>query len=197
MLGRSYPIALINLEKGAEASVASLRSQWLEFYESNGLFDLESKKVMIPITSAVYELMLERTECFQRNLNPDSSGASSASTCRSTDGNDVYFRFGGAALCDMLHQHYKVIKSCQDSQRDLLSQEITILHAINTKDKTMIIIPQYLRYRDRGFMYFPDVSFIPFLRSIDEVVKKVVNTDTLQDKGIIQVFNLYIYHYTH
>ena len=195
LLGRSYLIALIHLDKGVEASVASLRSQWLEFYESNGLSDLESKKVMIPITSAVYELMLERTERFQRNLNPDSSGASSASTCRSTDGDDVYFRFGVAALCDMLHQHYKVIKSCQDSQRDLLSQEITILHAINTKVKTMI--PQYLRYRDRGFMYFPDVSFIPFLRSIDEVVRKVVNTDTLQDEGIIQVFYLYIYHYTH
>ena len=36
-------------------------------------------------------------------------------------------------------------------------------------------------------MYFPEVSFIPFLRSIDEVVKKVVNTDTLQDERIIQV----------
>ena len=103
---------------------------------------------MIPISSAVYELLLERTEDFQRNLNPDSSATSCASTCRSTDGDDVYFHFGGAGLCDMLHQHYKVIKSCKDSQRDLLSQEITILHAINTKDKTMI--PQYLDTATEG-----------------------------------------------
>ena len=65
----------------------------------------------------------------------------------------------------------------QDSQRDNLSQEITVLQAINTKDKTKI--PQYLRYRDREFMYFPDISFILFLRSLDEIVKEVINTDTV------------------
>ena len=190
LLSRSYPLSSIQLEKNAEASVAGLRNQWLGFYESNGISDLDSKKVMILISSAVYELLLERAEEFQKNLNhPQGSGASSASSSSLTDGDDVYIRFGGAALCDMLHQRYKSIKSCQNSQRDILSQEITVLQAINTKDKTKI--PQYLRYRDRGFMYFPDISFIPFLRSLDEIVKEVINTDTVQeDDGIIQVCHL-------
>jgi len=58
LLSRSFPFALIYLDKGVEASVASLRSQWLEFCESNGLSGLESMKVMIPISSVVYELLL-------------------------------------------------------------------------------------------------------------------------------------------
>ena len=43
---------------------------------------------MIPILSAVYELLLEITEEFQRNLNPEIRGSSSSSC---VGGNDVYF----------------------------------------------------------------------------------------------------------
>ena len=86
----------------------------------------------------------------------------------------------------MLHQHYEQTKHCQDAQRDIVSQEITILQAINMKDKTKL--PQYLSYRDRGFMYFLDVAFFPFLRSVDETVKEVIDVNTLlNDDGIIKV----------
>ena len=114
---------------------------------------------MIPISPAVYELLLETAEDFQKSQKPP--GSASGKPADSIDGDDVYFRFCGAALCDMLHQRYEHIKHCQDAQRDIVSQEITILQAINMKDKTKL--PQYLHYRDRGFMYFPDVAFIPFL----------------------------------
>ena len=136
------------------------------------------------MSSAVYELLLERAEDFQKSLKP--TGSASGRPADSVDGDDVYFRFCGAALCDMLHQRYKQIKCCQDAQRDIVSQEITILQAINMKDKTKL--PQYLRYRDRGFMYFPDVAFIPFLRSVDETVKEMIDVNTLlNDDGIIKV----------
>jgi len=69
---------------------------------------------------------------------------------QSFGGDDDYFRFGDAALSDMLHLHYKQIKNCSGTQRDQLSQEITILQAINTKDKSKI--PKYLKYSDRGYM---------------------------------------------
>ena len=37
-------------------------------------------------------------------------------------------------------------------------------------------------------MYFPDVAFIPFLRSVDEIVKEVINVNALlNDDGIIKV----------
>ena len=114
---------------------------------------------------AIYELLLKQTESFKNSLTTRLPLPSNA-----IDGDDMYFRFGGAALCDMLHLRYQQIKTCTDMQRDKLSQEITILQAMNLKDKS--VLPQYLQYCDRGFMYFPDISFIPFLQAVDEIVKK-------------------------
>ena len=65
---------------------------------------------MISISSAVYELLLERTEEFQQNLIPKIYGSSSASSYSGVEGDDVYFRFGGAAFCDMLHRLYDHIE---------------------------------------------------------------------------------------
>jgi len=65
LLSRGYPLASIQLTKEAEASVADIRIKWLDFYENNGVSDLDSKKVMIRISSVVYELLLEKTEEFQ------------------------------------------------------------------------------------------------------------------------------------
>ena len=90
---------------------------------------------------------------------------------------------------DLVVQHFvrcftftiKQIRHCSDAQRDKLSQEISILQAIVTKDKSKV--PGYLKYRDRGNMYFPDVSFIPFIRQIDQLVKDVVNEKKMQEDG--------------
>ena len=79
----------------------------------------------------------------------------------------------------MLHLHYEKIKNCSETRRNILSQEITILQAIKMKDKSKL--PKYLMYHDDGYMYFPDVPFIPFLQSIDDLVKSVLNVETIQD----------------
>ena len=65
LLSKNYPLAAIQLDKTVESSVARLRTRWLDFCESNGLSELESNKVMIPISSAVYELLLETAEDFK------------------------------------------------------------------------------------------------------------------------------------
>ena len=90
---------------------------------------------------------------------------------------------------DLVVQHFvrcftftiKQIRHCSDAQRDKLSQEISILQAIVTKDKSKV--PGYLKYPDRGNMYFSDVSFIPFIRQIDQLVKDVVNEKKMQEDG--------------
>ena len=179
LLARSYPLTAVNLDESAQRSVAVLRKQWLDFCDVNGLLVPGSNIVMMTISSAVYELLLKQTESFKNSLT--NSTTKLPSSPPSTDGDDVYFRFGGAALCDMLNQRHQQIKSCMDMQRDKLSQEITILQAMNLKDKA--ILPQYLQYCDRGFMYFPDISFISFLRSVDEIVKKCMNMNTLKQDG--------------
>jgi len=172
----THSLEAINLNQTDESSLVSLRNRWLQFCEANDVL-VESNPVMITVSSAIYALLLERARDYQISLIC-SEPSRPASV---TDGDDVYLRFGGAALCNMLHLHYKQIKSCPDTQRDQLSQEITILQAINTKDKSKI--PDYLKYRDRGYMYFPDTSFIPFLRQIDDLVKKAVNEKQLEEDG--------------
>ena len=97
------------------------------------------------------------------------------------DTDDIYYCFGGAAICGMLHFRYKQLKSCSDDKRDRLSQEVSLLQTINCKDKTSI--PGYLCYCDRGFMYFPDKVFLPLLQEFDSVVKLVVNFNGLKQEG--------------
>ena len=60
--------------------------------------------------------------------------------------------------------------------KEKISQEIHILQSLNTKDKKKV--PSYLRYRDKGYMYFPCEELIPFLQDVDATVKAVCN-----DKG--------------
>ena len=98
LLSKSYPLAAIHLDKTIESSVARLRTRWLDFCESNSLSELESNKVMIPISSAVYELLLETAEDLQKSQKP--TGSASGRPADSVDGDDVYFHFCDAALCD-------------------------------------------------------------------------------------------------
>ena len=184
LLSRSYPLSSINLEKYTEQSVAAVRMQWLDFCDHSGIPVPESNPVMITISSAVYELLLGHAESFQSGLSSNGECTSMATQYSPvvTDGEDVHLRFGGAAICEMLHLHYKQIKECTGMQRDKLSQEITILQAMVMKDKSNL--PHYLKYRDRGFMYFPDISFVPFLQSIHKTVRRVVSISSLEEDTI-------------
>ena len=137
LLARSYPLSWINMNETLESSLVTTRTQWLDFCEANGVPVPESNAVMMAVSSAIYELMLERAGDIKNSLS-DKAVAVPAEVTDAVEGDDVYLRFGGAALCDMLHLHYKQIKSCADSQRAKLSEEIMILQAINIKDKSKI-----------------------------------------------------------
>ena len=58
---------------------------------------------------------------------------------------------------------------------------MTTLQAINIKDKSCI--PGYLQYSNRGFLYFPNSVFLSYLREVDAVLKKVVNSKGLNEHG--------------
>ena len=117
----------------------------------------------------MYDFLLDHVAWFQQKFvqsetvrtEIDEDGAE-------IDEDGVYYCFGGATLCSMLHALYKEIKCCSDDSKNALSQKIAILQAINIKDKSCI--PGYLQYRDRGFLYFPDPVFIPYLREVDTVL---------------------------
>ena len=73
----------------------------------------------------------------------------------STDSKDVYFRFRCAVMCSMLPKRYTKIKSCSLSQKDKVSQEITILQQLSVHRKeNKDHVPEYLKYRDEDHMYF-------------------------------------------
>ena len=135
---------------------------------------------MMILSSAVYDVLLQRVESYQERLNISVDTSSDLnSTSSDRDGEDVYFRFGGAAICEMLKLRNKEIKECSNTQRDQLSQEITILKAMTMKDKTRL--PIYLKYRDRGFMYFPDPSFLTIIQAINGAIRTVVNVNSLEE----------------
>ena len=78
---------------------------------------------MIKLSSTIYNSSIEHIA---------SKNKDNACTAISLDGDDVYYRFGGATLCEMLHVQYKIIKTAPFNRKDQISQEITILHAINS-----------------------------------------------------------------
>ena len=148
---------------------------------------------MITISSAVYNYLLKQVSVHQKSLTgqPSSGEFSKGSSATySDDDDDVYYRFGGGALYDMLKNRYKEIKNCLSTRRNLLSIEISLLQAINNKDKSSI--PAYLKYRDRGYMYFPHNRFLPFLRNLDTLIKTVVNDEGFAKHGdeLIKVYKI-------
>jgi hypothetical protein len=89
--------------------------------------------------------------------------------------------WGGAVIAEMLHNRYKRIHSCPMDKRSSVVEEISILKAIQTMDKSHV--PASLQYRDRGFIYFPDRPFLPFIKSVDQTVKSVANEEGIKHHG--------------
>ena len=106
---------------------------------------------------------------------------SASDTSASADSDDVLYRFCGAALASMLHSRYQLIRTCPLGKKDAVSQEISLLQSVNSKEKSHI--PNYLQYRDRGFMYFPGEQFLPFLRAVDRNVRQYTNPECFQQHG--------------
>jgi len=62
----------------------------------------------------------------------------SVSQSATSDPIDIYYRFGGATLASMLHNCYKTMNSITISQKDQVSKEIHILHALKAQEKSKV-----------------------------------------------------------
>lgn len=160
----------INLEEAQHPELANLRQQWLDYCREQTISTFEQNSVMTTLSSAVCNSLLEHVASFQ-----DSKSKIIPSIPLEED--SIYYQFDGGTLCEMFHRQYKEIRSASD--KNLMSIEISLLQAINTKDKSDIL--EYLQYRDCGFMYFPHKVFIPFLQQVDQSVKKVTNQTSLNE----------------
>jgi len=56
-----------------------------------------------------------------------------------------------------------------------------LLQATKIKDKSSI--PEYLQFRDKGYIYFPKSSLIPFFCKFDGVLNEVGNDDGFHKHG--------------
>ena len=175
-------------DKNTSKITSAFRERWLRFIEISTHSVDDCNKIMILFSSAVYNVLLNR-------IHSESSKSSvqlPSNALLNADGDNVYFRFGGAVISDMLHLRYKQIKAThRDSQkRTIISQQISIIESMNTKEK--MDMPEYLQYRDRGYMYSPHLKFILFFRKVDNCVKEIVNDAGFKKYGedLIKVNNI-------
>ena len=164
--------------------VDSIRQRWLIFCQGYADFS-DCCKVMINLSSLLYTMLLGLVHSHNKKETQEIDDR------KGCDSDDVYMRFGGAVLSDMHHSRYKAIRTCEPDKREVISLEIDILHAINTKEKSTL--PLYIKYRDRGYMYTPHLEFIPFIRDVDECVKEMINEKQLLALGD-QIVKVHIQH---
>ena len=98
------------------------------------------------------------------------------------DSDDVYYRFGGAAIASMLRSRYSRIKTC--ALTDKVSIEISVLQKSSIhKPEDKSDVPGYLKYRDNGYMYFPCIELVPFLKAVDISTKENCNDTNFRKHG--------------
>lgn len=148
--------------------------------DSSGLYHFNS--VMIAIQSAVYDYL--NSVVVQHTPTVEALNGGTTNTSDSTisqESNDVYYRFGGAALAEMLKNRYKKIHCCPFEKRGDVVSEITVLKAMQCTDKSTI--PASLQYRDKGYMYFPCEDVIQFVKAVDLCVRQFANSDGMRKWG--------------
>ena len=178
ILEEEHSLAAIKLNEANHATLVAARKTWLEFCKKLNLSVPLSNPIMIAMSSRVYSYLLNQVSIYQDSLT-DQTPVETTLVCE--DGDDVYYRFGGATICSMLKLRYSELKTCSRTDRNAISIQVCMLKAMNLKDKSGI--PEYLQYRDRGYMYFPHTSLLPFLRAVDTVVKRSVNEDEFRKHG--------------
>ena len=94
---------------------------------------------------------------------------------------DVHIRFCGAALAGMYQERYKKMRLKTNKHKDDISKELTVLDWVRVMDKT--VLPESLKYKDEGGMYFPHLSFIPFVRAVDKCVREHANETSFKRYG--------------
>lgn len=156
--------------------MSQIHQRWLGFCEGSGFAKKVYDPVMISICAAVYDYLMQQVLEQQKGC---SSEPIPMHIEQDTD--DVYFRFGGATLASMLHLRYDSIRSAPNSKKDSITAEIQVLKNIQCIDKSHV--PEYLQYRDRGYMYFPKMCFIPYFKAVDQCVLKLTNEEEFKKHG--------------
>ena len=93
---------------------------------------------MIAVQSAVYDYLNSMVTAAAPRIDnefelPDNSGNKEGEMIIEPD--DVYYRFGGAAIAEMLHNCYREIYTCPMERRGGVVSEITAIKPMQCIDK--------------------------------------------------------------
>jgi len=84
----------------------------------------------------------------------------------------------------MLKTRYSKIRSSDCANKDQVSLKITMLQKLSVhlpEEKSHI--PEYLKYRDKGYMHFPCPEMLSFLKVVNLKTKKHVNPESFAELG--------------
>ena len=99
LLEEKYKLADIDLKESdsGNSPLAAVRSVWLEFCKNHETPVPTSNPIMMTISSRVYFYLLDQVAMYQTEL-PMANDKSTEDPVSSDDSDDVYYRFGGAAI---------------------------------------------------------------------------------------------------
>ena len=170
-----------------DSKISNVIPKWREFRRNqlNICPVYHANAVLIAVQGAVFRYLAHTVTKHVPSLVQDETRTTSQSSL--PEPNEVYYKFGGAAIAEMLRKRYRSMYSCPQHIRCKIVEEIAVLKGMECSDKS--IIPPSLQYRDNGFMYFSDEYFIPYIKSVDDKVKQVANNQGVQEHGrnIVQV----------
>lgn len=166
-----------------DKDISPLHQSWLEYCKGVGVSKEAYNPMMVAIYSAVFDCLMEKVVQHQKGMQSDDDDVRSSCSQSSVDEKEgVYYRFGGAALCSMLHLRYDQLKpNVSIDKQECIKHEIAILKAIQCFEKQHV--PLYLLYRDKGYMYFPAACYILFIRNVDRCVLQYANEASLKQFG--------------
>ena len=101
LLSSQYSLNDINLVESRCKQLVETRDAWLKFCEDCGIPVPDSNPVMMTVSSAIYQFLLNFVASF--NNSDRATGKLEVDGSLEADGDDVYYCFGGSALSDMLH----------------------------------------------------------------------------------------------
>ena len=148
--------------------VLALHQQWLRC--GSGHPATVYNPVMISLYSATYDYLMHQLFSEQKEQQASNNSGEPSHIKQDTD--DVYYRFGGAAIATMLHLRQEKVKNTSDpAKQSTIKAEMDLLNGLECTDKSQV--PQYLQYRDRGYMHLipKNLSFL----SLEQLISVSLN----------------------
>ena len=130
--------------------------------------------VMISLCSATYDYLMHQLFSEQKEQQASNNSGEPSRT--------RMMCITGAAIATMLHLRQEKVKNTSNpAKQSTIKAEMDLLKGLECTDKSQV--PQYLQYRDRGYMHFPKESFIPFFRAVDQCILEHANENALKKHG--------------